>query len=305
MRLARPLDTRQRLGLRYACWVGIEEAEITVEEQTWQRAALGLLVTVLALAVTTWGHGRAQQAEASDPARPDFIMDVAGVPGCTTDIEPPPTAKADAKCILDPGSAFTVRTELKTIGAQLGGQYIARQYVIDWSGAIEGPTKADPADEITNTCATIPAEAESPSWQSRPNTAAASCSLMSGALTQTGAASRVEWQFNCVAMGQGMVRMVTGTGSVFPHRPQDNTHLVDGSNPVTGKDGTEVLTINCVSVGGIAELPDAAKPPLAASESSGPNVGLLAALVGGALASAVALGAVGRYVWRRARTVSG
>lgn len=196
---------------------------------------VALLVATLLLTLRS-GHTGVRSVSAADPARPEFVMAVEGLPGCTTN-DPPPTAKGDVVCAITVGSSFSVTTEVQDIGTDLGAGYASRQYVIGWSGSVEGPTKLNDKT-ITQSCVGFPLIQAAP-FQGRHNTAAAACVGFGGALTDTGAASRVTWQFNCDALGQGLVSMLVQAP------PASNTNLEAGGI-LTDKDGTEVLTIDCV-----------------------------------------------------------
>lgn len=222
---------------------------------------LTMLVATLVLTLT-WKNGGAERVDAADPARPEFVMSVDGVSGCTTK-DPAPTAKGDVVCTITVGSEFAVVTEIQDIGTDLGGQYDGRQYVIDWSGSIAGPPDISGIDN--SACLAI-GVAQTPSFLGRTNTAAVACAAIAP-LTNTGAASRSAFQFGCTSIGQGLVRMLVGTGPSSlsdpnyqqANAPQNNTNLLN-SFADTDKDGTEVLTINCVPGPTATPLPTATPP---------------------------------------------
>lgn len=106
----------------------------------------------------------------------------------------------------------------------------------------------------------------------------------------------VEVDFTCATAGMRTITM--NDADTYVH---NQSH---GNTPLD-TEGDEVLTINCVaaptgSVGGIAELPNAAGAPLDANGGgSGAGAWLIAVLAAAASAGAVALASAGWYARRR------
>ncbi len=213
---------------------------------------LGVALT-LGLGLVSTGQWGAQLAGASDPAFPEFVMEVKGVSGCTTDATTAPTAKDDVICDLQLGDPFTVSVLVTSTGTVLGDTTNAFQAVIDWTSGLTGPGEAEGKTNAILNCPGLALVAPNP-WQGRPHTSAVACS----AFTLTNAqvkGIRGEFQMTCSSTpSQELVKMVVGTGPGDPTdpnfdwltAPQNNTNLTDLKlSPVTDKDGTEVLTIHC------------------------------------------------------------
>ncbi len=129
----------------------------------------------------------------------------------------------------------------------------------------------------------------------------AGCAFGAGANESVFTGTVVEVDFTCTAQSsQQSVTLVHGAAS--GGNPVGDTFLVDESGATElAEAGIETLTINCVTppVGGVAEVPDAARAPVATrDDSSGPGAGRLAAVSTAALV-VVALAATTWLATRR------
>lgn len=267
--------------------------------------------TVAAAAMVAMMLGWGQRGADAAGDAPDLYIDVAGVPGCTTNSQPPPAAAGDVECDIAQGRQFAVRGFLRSFdglpdldnngtagyaGAQFRLVYTAGLTRIDHLGDTEfGPAGA-------------------PYWPD--------CALRTE-LPDSGAHLLV-----CLGLGGStFVGQILEVGFICTDAGQQTITLEDALSylhdeahqPGPEKDGDEVLTITCGSApgesdgggpvegGGLgqggtagnATLPKAGSAP---AGGSAVGAGEVAAILA---AAAAALAALGGGIWalRRRRRV--
>lgn len=276
----------------------------------WWKNALFAIAIAMATAVTLgWGQ---QGAEAAGDA-PNLYIDVLGVPGCTTDRQPPPAAPGDVQCDISQGTQFTVRGFLNSIdglpdldkngtagyaGAQFRLLYTAGLTRVD---LFEDTEFGPPGRPYWPDCAfrtELPASGED-----------LLVCLMEGLDGSTFLGKIIEMSFSCSAVGQATITLADAQSYLH-----NEIH-----GPAVEKDGDEVLTINCLSAAAPAvdsaplqtavalgqsgtdleDLPDAGNPGQDPGGSSRFNIAILAAAIAASTAGAIALGAAAWYARRR------
>jgi hypothetical protein len=275
----------------------------------WKNALLAIAIAMATAVTLGWGQ---QGAEAAGDA-PDLYVDVLGVPGCTTDRQPPPAAPGDVQCNISQGTQFTVRGFLSSIdglpdldkngtagyaGAQFRLLYTAGLTRVDLFEDTEfGPSGAPYWPD----CAfrtELPASGED-----------LLVCLMEGLDGSTFLGKIIEMGFSCSAVGQATITL-----------DDAQSHLHNEIHgPALEKDGDEVLTINCLSAAAPAadsapletaaalgrldgdpnDLPNAGRPAQDPGSSTRFEPRIVAAAIAASTAAAIALGAAAWYARRR------
>ena len=255
--------------------------------------ALLLAVQLTVILILSWGAG-SRGAEASGPPNPNLSIDVSGVAGCTTNTAPPPGMKGDTKCNIAPGSQFTVRAFVNSIGGlpdldtdtKAGYKGVQIRLIVTAGLTLKNRPGQQEITGIWPNCG-IPTENK----LGLPAAYAVACNIAVGANESlfTGQVAAVD--YNCATLGQQTVTL--------DHGAPTGSHITNEANAaVLDKDPDEVLTINCLGVGGIAKLPDIAGRPLEAQDS-GRSRAALAGMAVMMAAVAVALGGATWYVLNR------
>ena len=247
--------------------------------------SVGLPALILAVGALTFssGHENAPQVEAQGVV--DFSIAVDGG-GCDTKGVNP------TRCKVAAGGQFTVIVSINDVS--LG--YRGMQVRLNYSAGVMLKQRAGTSEVVWPDCS---AAYEMKSAQE----------YLAGCATDpesvfTGQVVAVD--FTCTAPGSETVTMVHG---VPVGEAVGDTYIVDEFAGFLAEVGIESLTIHCVSVGGITELPGEAgappelpgeaEAPLEMPDSSGINAGVVAGIAAAVLAGTVSLGGAAWYARRR------
>ena len=241
---------------------------------TWKRPA-SLLALGLALAILMGWGGLSSQPVAATNASVDFSMNVvsggtpAGGSGCSTNNDPPPTAKGSAVCNVPLGASFVVEVQLKALGVVATDFAYPGAYgvntAIGWTAGLTGPgdSGSGKAVSVLNCPATSGTAAP---FLAQPQTAYTSCEnffpLSSGeALGVIG-----RYELNCgTSTSQEVVTMTLAAPK------GDGTHIIWFYGTIADANSSEVITIDC-SGDPATPTPTAAPQPSPTPTTFGPTV---------------------------------
>ena len=239
---------------------------------TWKRPA-SLLALGLALAILMGWGGLSSQPVAATNASVDFSMNVvsggtpAGGSGCSTNNDPPPTAKGSAVCSVAGGGLFVVEVQVIDIGV-VGTDFIypgafGVHTVIDWTPGLTGPGDPSSVKAVSAVNCPLTSSTSAP-FNAQPQTARASCS---GSLSEAQAEGFIgRFELTCgTSTSQELVTMTLAAPK------SDGTHIPWFYGTIADANSSEVITIEC---GGAppTPTPTAAPQPSPTPTTFGPTV---------------------------------
>ena len=247
---------------------------------------VGLLALILAAGALTWGPESAPHVEAQEVV--DFSIAVEGA-GCDTKGVNP------TRCKVAASSQFTVIfsiNDVSLVDADMDTKagYLGMQARLTFSAGLTLKQRAGTSEVVWPDCGFAYEEQLAQEYM-------AGCATNIGANESAFTGQVVAVDFTCSALGNETVSMVHGVPDVG--NPVGDTHILNELAGEVAEAGSESLTIHCVSVGGITELPEVAGTPLEASDSSGSNTALIVGIVAAFAAVTVTLGGAVWYTRRR------
>ena len=238
------------------------------------RVGLPALILTAGVLAFSKGYESAPHVEAQGVV--DFSIAVESA-GCDTKgINP-------TRCKVAAGNQFTVIVSINDTKAG----YLGMQVRLTYSTGLALKQRAGTSEVVWPDCG-IAYEMKS----AQEYTAGCATNTMS---VFTGQVVAVD--FTCSTPGSENVSMVHGVPDAGD--PVGDTHIIDELNGELAEAGSESLTIHCVSVGGIAELPEVAGAPLETDGSSGGNAGMLAGVIAAVAGGTLALSGAAWYTRRR------
>ena len=247
---------------------------------------VGLAALVLAVVALTWGHESTPHVEAQGTVGLSIAVDGAG---CDTKGVNP------TRCKVAASSQFTVIVSINDVSLvdadmDTKAGYLGMQARLTYSAGLTLKQRAGTSEVVWPDCGFAYEEQLAQEYM-------AGCATNIGANESVFTGQVVAVDFTCSTLGSETVSMVHGVPDVG--NPVGDTHILDELAGEVAEAGSESLTIHCISVGGLAELPEVAGTPLEAPDSSGGSTALLAGVVGATAIGAVALGAAAWYARRR------
>jgi hypothetical protein len=184
----------------------------------------------MAAIAMAWASATPNPTEAAGPPNPDMSMEVVGVPGCTTD-QDPPAASCNA-----PAGTFTIRVRLNSIARLPDDDGDGKAGFLGFQARVlltGGMTVRE-----VRTLSIWP-DCAFPHLNLQPTDRLLGCITGIGANESTYAGPVAEVDIDCPqAPGVGQVTMRPGT-------PLDSLILSDGNTGIVDKDGLEILTVAC------------------------------------------------------------
>lgn len=227
-----------------ACLGGLDALSVGAIILSRRRALLALLaVAAFVVVLMSWDHRAAPTVQALAPGLEFNMAVTSGGSGTCDTTGIAPTVKGQAICTVLIGSPFTVEVQLDNPGAQTGN-VLGVQAVIGWTAGLLGPGDPSSVKAVTAVnCPLSAIEATDAPFGAAPHTAAAVCAaLPPGLLADAQATGFIaRFQLNCSAsQSQQLVTM--------PTVPYGYGTFIVAGDSFADKDGSEVLTINCVNV---------------------------------------------------------
>ncbi len=246
---------------------------------------VGLAALVLAVVALTWGHESTPHVEAQGTV--DFSIAVDGA-GCDTKGVNP------TRCKVAASSQFAIIVsinDLSLVDADMDTKagYLGMQVHLTFSAGLTLKQRAGTSEVLWPDCAFSYEEELAQEYM-------AGCATNIGANESVFIGQVVAVDFTCSTLGSETVSMVHGVPDIG--NPVGDTHILDELAGELAEAGSESLTIHCVSVGGITELPEVAGTPLEPGGTAGIGLGLLAGMAA-VIAGTLALSGAAWYGWRR------
>ncbi len=236
---------------------------------------VGLAALVLAVVALTWGHVSVPHIDSQETVDLSIAVDGAG---CDTKGVNP------TRCKVATNSPFTVMVSINDVSLvdvdmDTKAGYLGMQVRLTYSAGLTLKQRAGTSEVVWPDCGLAYEEELAQEYM-------AGCATNIGANESVFTGQVVAVDLTCSTQGSETVSMVPGAPG--------NTHILDELFGELAEAGSESLTVHCVSVGGIAELPEVAGTPLETDGSSRANVAIAVAV-----AAAVALAGAGWYARRR------
>ena len=199
---------------------------------------VGVLIAALLLSLGAHSGGTPQAATADLGL--EFEMEALGGGGVCTTVGTTPTQKGDTACFVPPGQSMRV-VLFDTIPSTLIGEVSGWQAAISWTSGLVGPGDPSSTNQIDINCPGI--EATIAPYLATPHSAAASCEAPGMSFSE--AEARIiaaSFRLTCGnTVSQELVTMQVTSPS------DQGTHITDTQGvSFADKDGSEVITINCV-----------------------------------------------------------
>ena len=249
---------------------------------------VSLPALILAVGVLTFsmGHESAPHVEAQETVGLSIAVDGAG---CDTKGVNP------TRCKVAASSLFTVIVSINDVSLvdadmDTKAGYLGMQARLTYSAGLTLKQRAGTSEIVWPDCEFAYEEQLAQEYM-------AGCATNIGANESVFTGQVVAVDFTCSTLGSETVSMVHGVPDVG--NPVGDTHILDELAGELAEAGSESLTIHCVSVGGIAELPEVAGTPLEEPGSPGGNAGMLAGVIAAVAGGTIALGGAAWFARRR------
>ncbi len=249
---------------------------------------VGLLAPILAAGVLTFSRDHESVPHIDAQETVDLSIAVDGA-GCDTKGVNP------TRCKVAASSLFTVIVSINDVSLvdadmDTKAGYLGMQARLNYSAGLTLKQRAGTSEVVWPDCGFAYEEQLAQEYM-------AGCATNIGANESVFTGQVVAVDFTCSTLGSETVSMVHGVPDVG--NTVGDTHILDELAGELAEAGSESLTIHCVSVGGIAELPEVAGMPLETPGSSGTSTTVLASVAGAVATGILALGSAAWYARRR------